>query len=375
MFYLFLLLLLYSNNVNTMHFNGGTIHWQPIFPYINSSVVRINITQSYSWTFPAITCANNVPITTPGRSSQNEDLICMSECSSDGGYSLNPIDILTDCQTSSSSLGLLTSQRTVSINLTANTHFYLAHVGAAWVPINYPSVGGLQWSLVTYIDLRMRTDGFINTPPVANVVSPQFVVVNRTTEIKIPFSDINSGDDVRCRWSVYTPGSRRRRRFGNQEEKRYTESKHKSTACKKHSNDQEIIHVRKKRKTACSTCSTVCAKSCECTCAGCIGTTCSGFKCTANPSCSIATTTVETPGTIATTLSYANRQAIDECGGICYPGGVPSGTTLSDCTITFKGLVPNTWYAVALQVYKMRRNIVSSVLSCFSSSILCFCMI
>ena len=37
---------------------------------------------------------------------------------------------------------------------------------------------------------------------------------------------------------------------------------------------------------------------------------------------------------------------------ICYPGSVPNGTTLSGCTISFIGLVPDTWYAVALQVSK-----------------------
>jgi hypothetical protein len=50
----------------------------------------------------------------------------------------------------------------------------------------------------------MRPEGFINTPPVAIVVSPQYAVVNQTTQITIPVSDPNAGDDVRCRWSVQT---------------------------------------------------------------------------------------------------------------------------------------------------------------------------
>jgi hypothetical protein len=53
------------------------------------------------------------------------------------------------------------------------------------------------------------------------------------------------------------------------------------------------------------------------------------------------------------TSSYVHRQAIDECGGICYPGSLPNGTTLSNCTITFTGLTAGTWYAVALQVRKL----------------------
>ena len=50
------------------------------------------------------------------------------------------------------------------------------------------------------------------------------------------------------------------------------------------------------------------------------------------------------------TSSYPHRQAIDECGGICYPSSVPNGTTLSNCTLSFQGLVPGTWYAIAIQV-------------------------
>jgi hypothetical protein len=53
------------------------------------------------------------------------------------------------------------------------------------------------------------------------------------------------------------------------------------------------------------------------------------------------------------TSSYPHRQAIDECGGICYPGSVPNGTSLANCTITFTGLRAGTWYAVAVQVSKL----------------------
>lgn len=62
------------------------------------------------------------------------------------------------------------------------------------------------------------------------------------------------------------------------------------------------------------------------------------------------TTTVDTPGTLAATSSYPNRQALDECGGICYPSSVPNGTTLSNCTLSFTGLISGVWYAVAIQV-------------------------
>ncbi|CAF3372895.1 unnamed protein product [Rotaria sp. Silwood1] len=120
--------------------------------------------------------------------------------------------MLTDCISASSSLGMMTSERSVNITLSTNAHVYLAYMGSAWVGLNYPPQSGLQWSRTTFIDLRLRDDGFINTPPVASVVSPQYAIVNTSTQIRIPASDPNAADDVLCRWSIYTPGVNRRRR-------------------------------------------------------------------------------------------------------------------------------------------------------------------
>jgi hypothetical protein len=209
---LLLFLFLCCIGINGYHFNGGTITWQPIYPNLNLSSVPITITQTYSWSYPSVTCATNVPASTSRYSSTNANLICVTDCSTDGGYSTKPISILTDCQSVNPSLGMLTSQRSVNITLTADAHFYVANVGSAWLALDTPPVSGLEWSIVCSIDLRMRPDGIINTPPVANVVSPQYAVVNQTTQITIPVSDVNAGDDVRCRWSTVTAGSRRRRR-------------------------------------------------------------------------------------------------------------------------------------------------------------------
>ena len=345
----FLLLALYVIVIDSMHFNGGTIRWVPTNPYDNSSSIMISIVQSYSWTYPTITCANNVPISTSGRSGANANLTCVVDCSTDGGYATKPVNIVTDCISASLSTRMMRSERSVNITLSAGAHFYLAYVGSAWVALNSPSTSGLQWSIVASIDLRMRPDGFINTPPTASVISPQYAIVNRTTQILIHTSDVNTGDDVRCRWSIYTPGYRRRRRFNEQQFENDIGIDHEQ---KKLKENEEVVHQRKKRVLSCSNsaCISSCALNCGCSCSGCIGTTCNGAYCATKSTCPIASTTTETPGTIKSTSSYPSRQAIDECGGICYPGSVPNGTTLSGCTISFRGLVPNTWYGVALQV-------------------------
>ncbi|CAF0979910.1 unnamed protein product [Rotaria sp. Silwood1] len=354
------------------HFNGGTIGWAPIDPYDNSTPVDITITQSYSWTYPYIQCAHNVPITTSGFGSANTNLTCVVDCSTDGGYSTKPIDILTDCTSTSSSLKMMTTERSKNVTLTADAHFYIAYRGSAWVPLNDPAEKGLDWSIVTYIDLRKRSDGFINTPPVAKFVSPQYAIVNKTIQINIPVSDANAGDDVRCRWSKYTTGYRRRKRFDKEEH-----IKHRSDIyfLSEVASDREFIHTRKKRQ-GCSTCLSSCPYGCSCGCNGCTSTTCTGTTCTDSGGCSatvatttihttttttvaatttgattaINTTTTETPGTPKSTSTFPIRQAIDECADICYPNSVPSGTTLSNCTITFTGHKAGVWYAVAIQV-------------------------
>ena len=327
------------------HFNGGTINWAPIDAYANSSTISIAITQTYSWTYPYISCANNVPISTSGWSSANRNLTCVVDCSSDGGYSTHPVNILTDCTSASASLGMLSSTRTNNITLNADAHFYIAYLGSAWVGVNYPVQSGLEWSIVTFIDLRMRPDGFINTPPVASVVSPQYVFVNQTIQINIPVSDANAGDDVRCRWASYTSGYRRRKRSNEQDQ------------------TNKDIHVRKLRSSGCQ-----CQNGDDCTDSDCRGTICTSSQCNYQCCDNVTTTTIsstttiqlttttttatttETMGTLKSTSSYPSRQAINECGGICYPGSLPNGTTLSNCTITFKATRAGVWYAAAVQV-------------------------
>jgi len=336
--------------IDATHFNGGTIRWVPVDDSTNASIITISIIQSYWWTYPYITCAANVPISTSGRSSHNANLTCVTDCSTDGGYSIKPVNILTDCISVSTALRLMASQRSVNINLTAGAHFYLAYVGSAWSALNYPLQYNLDWSIVSYIDLRKRIDGFINTPPVATISSPQYVIVNKTTIINIIVSDANPGDDVRCRWSTYTSGFRRRKRS---DEEKLTQKKYAVQLYK--TMEHEENNVTRIRRQTCVGCGSTCPLGCTCNCGMCDLSICTGISCVTVGGCGIATTTsttitIDTPGTLKLTSSYPNRQSIDECGGICYPTSVPIGTTLSNCALNFTGSKAGVWYAVAIQV-------------------------
>ncbi len=195
MIILILIILISINTNDGSHFNGGTITWAPRYPSSNSSSVPIIITQSYSWVYPTVSCATSIPTTSAGTC-----LTCVGNCPTAYGFTNTSISILTDCYSWSAALGLVFSSRPVNITLNESTYFWVGNRGSAWRLLTNVNGTG-SWSIVSLIDLRRRPDGLINTPPVAQIASPQYVVINTATAIKIPVSDVNTGDDLRCRWS------------------------------------------------------------------------------------------------------------------------------------------------------------------------------
>ena len=329
----FVLTLLLCAAIDARHFNGGTIRWEPINPNDTSNLTTITITQTYYWAFPVVKCLTPVPASS-GFGTGSDKLICVVDCATSGNYSANPVSKLTDCISTDASTGLMISQRSVNVTLPTDAHFYIANVGTAWSPLGYPAKNNLEWSIVTNIDLRKRPDGIINTPPVATVVSPQYSIVNRTTNIRIPVSDANVGDDVRCRWSVYTSGYRRRRQIPSINKQ-----------LRKHKRDPvTTAAITTTTRTTTTTRSTTTTTRTTTTSVTSVTTTATDI------------TTTEIAGTPKSTSSYPVRQAIDECGGICYPNTVPNGTNLSDCTISFTPTRVGVWYAFAIQVSSYWNN-------------------
>lgn len=204
MLYLLLLLLSDFSIIESSHFNGGSITWAPVDPSSTSSPVLISITQTYSWMFPDVKCDVNVPTSTGNWLYGTAVLTCVANCSTDGGYSSKQINSATDCISSSASIGIMTSQRSVLMNLTIGARFTIAYRSFSWRSIENVNSGMPGWSIASLIDLRIRPDGIINTPPVASVASPQYVMVGRTTRIRIPVRDVNEDDDLRCRWAQKT---------------------------------------------------------------------------------------------------------------------------------------------------------------------------
>ena len=213
MIILLVLILFWTNAIEATHFNGGSITWMPLDPSNPSSNVSISIIQTYAWTLSKIPCATNVPASAGGPyASGNVNLTCTGNCTTQlqGGYPSKTITISTDCISSSTSLNIMQSEGSHNLTLTDSTYFWIAYQGSGLRNLtNGPQSMG-KWSIVSLIDLIRRPDGLINTPPTSQITSPQYVIVNRTTTINIPVSDVNAGDDLRCRWSADPRYSRRK---------------------------------------------------------------------------------------------------------------------------------------------------------------------
>ena len=199
---LFLLILIWTNAIDASHFNGGTVTWVPLDPSNPSSNVSISIIQTYSWTLSKVNCLTNVPISTASYSTTNTNLTCIGNCTTQGGYPSKVINILTDCISYSTPLNILKSEGSHNLTLTDSTYFWIAYQGSGWITLVNAASSGNAWSIVSLIDLIRRPDGLINTPPTSQITSPQYAIVNKTTTINIPVSDVNAGDDLRCRWSA-----------------------------------------------------------------------------------------------------------------------------------------------------------------------------
>ncbi|CAF0863425.1 unnamed protein product [Rotaria sordida] len=194
--------------------------------------VSVMITQSYqwkrSWIGPwgsGITYCNQSIILnqTPKIPASNSYLTCVT--SSCGGYVNTSIDEY--CTDYSSLIDSSSGQISTLQNITAGSKFCVAFRDKSWIKVlsTVCSSSGRKkrerskrsttltqtgcfsdsahWSIGCCVDLTIRSDGFINTPPVATIISPIQVPVNTLTNIEIPVIDADN-DYLKCRWAQDT---------------------------------------------------------------------------------------------------------------------------------------------------------------------------
>ena len=189
--FLFYFITTYFSCVQSAHFYGGSITWKPLnTTSVIGSTIDVMFTQSYQWkrSVSGSFCndtyiANRFPLVPSSASS----LVCVtgtiSQC---GGYT--PISVPGYCIDYSIPLDSSSAQISTIKNLTVGSKFCVAFQSGAWVTIhvNCPTTAnpsssttatpvcyntGAPWSLGTCVDLSIRSDGVINSPPVATVMS------------------------------------------------------------------------------------------------------------------------------------------------------------------------------------------------------------
>ncbi|CAF3521194.1 unnamed protein product [Rotaria sp. Silwood1] len=214
--------------VESSHFYGGTVTWKSLDNKANGSTVSVMFTQSYQWRQSAAAsyCDQSYVLNqSPLIPTVITKLQCItSPISSCGGYyALNTNEYCTDFSTFlDSSSGQISAVQ----NITIGSKFCVAFQGASWIGLQTVNCGtsvpsasntttistttvsscyntGSSWSIGCCLDLSIRLDGIINTPPVATIISPIHVPVNTKTNIKIPVIDADN-DVIRCRWAQNT---------------------------------------------------------------------------------------------------------------------------------------------------------------------------
>ncbi|CAF1125751.1 unnamed protein product [Rotaria sp. Silwood1] len=214
--------------VESSHFYGGTVTWKSLDNKANGSTVSVMFTQSYQWRQSAAAsyCDQSYVLNqSPLIPTVITKLQCItSPISSCGGYyALNTNEYCTDFSTFlDSSSGQISAVQ----NITIGSKFCVAFQGASWIGLQTVNCGtsvpsasntttistttvsscynsGSSWSIGCCLDLSIRLDSIINTPPVATIISPIHVPVNTQTNIKLPVIDADN-DVIRCRWAQNT---------------------------------------------------------------------------------------------------------------------------------------------------------------------------
>ncbi len=164
--------------VQSSHFLGGTISWKSMNNTDISSIIPIMFTQSYQWGASATVCNQSGIYNLPNMPSQNDSFKCVSNSSLCGGF----LSLETNgyCIDSSYSLNSRSTQISNVENITANSIFCVAFQNIYWRLIRSLSCNfscdsnTSRWSIGSCINLTIRPEGFINTPPVATVISRKY---------------------------------------------------------------------------------------------------------------------------------------------------------------------------------------------------------
>jgi len=187
--------------VESTHFYGGTVTWKTLNNTDLDLIIPVMFTQSYQWRRSAAVsyCDESYVLNqSPMIPTTTSILQCVtSPASSCGGYI--PLSTAEYCTDFSTFVDSSSGQISEAVNVTIGSNFCVAFQSGSWIPLetncgtsvtNTPNTStvstttmpscynaGALWSIGCCIDLSIRPGGFINTPPVATIISRMYILL------------------------------------------------------------------------------------------------------------------------------------------------------------------------------------------------------
>jgi len=204
LFVLYIIIIYWNLVVESSHFYGGTVTWKPMNNTATGSNIPVMFTQSYQWrrSYTGAGCSQTTIMNqSPLIPNTSSFLSCTTSPPCGGFTNLSINEYCTDYSVLvDSSAGSISYVE----NITAGAEFCVAYSGQNWVQL-YTTVGcsgrkkrstastttssttttaapgcfssSAGWSIGTCVNLTLRPDGFIDTPPVATVISRMYLII------------------------------------------------------------------------------------------------------------------------------------------------------------------------------------------------------
>ncbi|CAF3771940.1 unnamed protein product [Rotaria sordida] len=193
---LFIFLFLRVSIIHTSHFRGGTITWRPFNNTPSGSTVDIQVRQRYSWRRSSVACTDTT-IANRGLIGSSYNVICVTgTCSS-----WTILNTQTHCTDYSVGLDVSSGEKYDTVTITNGISFSIVFGESAWLS-NLVVGSSTDWKVVNRINTIVRSDGYINSSPIATTLPVIYKAINQQHVHIVQISDFDGGDILKCRWST-----------------------------------------------------------------------------------------------------------------------------------------------------------------------------
>jgi hypothetical protein len=196
-FFLFICISMLTS-IEAEHFQGGTITYKILNK--TGSNISISLTQTYIFTHASYNCTDTAIAEQLPISGINTKYQCDEYCDQSGVR--KSVQSSFHCIDYSTNLDISVIQHSDVINIGDASCCLVTYQDEDWRELSLPNGIGItgNWSVLCRMDLRPRSNGRFNNPPVATMISPIYIPVGIPQHIFISTIDADN-DQVRCRFA------------------------------------------------------------------------------------------------------------------------------------------------------------------------------